>query len=170
MRTTRRSASGKAVPRTGPLGAELVANVKALQSDPGAVGWFETAKYPTGVPVAYVAAIQEFGYGAIPPRPFFRPTISEQSPTWSRLFGQAAKAVAAGKLTSDQAMTQICAKAAGDVAVTISRITAPPLKPATVAARRRRYADRGTTGNLTKPLVDAGLLIGTITYRVGPIA
>lgn len=170
MKTTRRSGTGKAVAPSAALGAELVARIKGLESDPGAVGWFETAKYPSGAPVAYVASIQEFGWGPIPPRPFMRPTIGEQSASWSQLFGKAAKAVAAGKLTADAAMTQICAKAAGDVAVTISRITAPPLKPTTVAARRRRYADKNTTGNLTKPLVDTGLMIGTITYRVGPIA
>lgn len=169
MRVTRRSAAGKSLPSTGPLGAELIANVSGLQGDPGAVGWFESSKYPSGVPVAYVASIHEFGYGPIPPRPFMRPTIGAQGGEWAKLFGQAAKAVALGRITSDNAMTQICAKAAGDVAVTISRIQAPPLKPATVAARRRRYADRGKTGNLTKPLVDTAVLVATISYRVGPI-
>lgn len=37
------------------------------------IGFFEHSKYPDGTPIAYVAAIQELGYGPIPPRPFFAP-------------------------------------------------------------------------------------------------
>jgi hypothetical protein len=41
------------------------------------VGFFSTAKYDDGTPVAANAAIQEFGLGAsIPERPFFRQSIA----------------------------------------------------------------------------------------------
>ncbi len=57
-----------------------LSNLKRLQKALSAadksdlqVGWFESAKYDDGTPVAGVAAIQEFGSAKnrIPPRPFF---------------------------------------------------------------------------------------------------
>ena len=39
------------------------------------VGFFSTAKYPDGTPVAAVAAFNEFGTETIPERPFFRQSI-----------------------------------------------------------------------------------------------
>lgn len=130
------------------------------------VGFFETAKYPNGTPVAAVATVHEFGYspGGIPARPFFRPTIAEQSPEWTRQFGRAAKAIANGKIGAADALEQLGALAAGDVRKTISSITAPPLKAATISARRRRYAQSG--GKLDKPLVDTGIMIGAVTHLV----
>jgi hypothetical protein len=130
------------------------------------VGFFETSKYPNGMPVAAVATVQEFGYapGGIPARPFMRPTIAEQSPEWTRLFGRAAKAIANGKIDAADALEQLGALAAGDVRKTISGITSPPLKEATIAARRRRYAKPG--GKLDKPLVDTGIMLGAVTHLV----
>lgn len=130
------------------------------------VGFFDTAKYPNGMPVAAVAAVHEFGYspGGIPARPFFRPTIAEQSPEWTRQFGRAAKAIANGKITAANALEQLGALAAGDVRKTIAGITSPPLKESTIAARRRRYAKPG--GKLDKPLVDTGILFGSVTHLV----
>jgi len=164
----RRGPGGASIPARAPLAQKLVANVGALAGVEGQVGWFETAKYPNGTPVAYVAAIHEFGYaaGGIPPRPFFRPTIAAQTGEWSRQFGRAATAVANGKIEPGPAMTQLAALAAGDVADTISKLTAPALKEATVNARRRKRADKKTVGGLTKPLVDTGIMLGTLTYKV----
>lgn len=165
---TRRGPGGASIPARAPLASKLVANVGALAGVEGQVGWFETAKYPSGMPVAYVAAIHEFGYpaGGIPPRPFFRPTIAAQSAEWSRQFGRAAAAIANGKIEPGPAMTQLCALAAGDVAKTIATLTTPALRESTVNARRRARADKKTVGNLTKPLVDTGIMLGTLTYQV----
>lgn len=165
---TRRGPGGASIPARAPLAQKLVANVGALAGVEGQVGWFETAKYPDGTPVAYVAAIHEFGHaaGGILPRPFFRPTIAAQTGEWSRQFGRAATAVANGKIEPGPAMTQLSALAAGDVAKTISTLTTPALKEATVNARRRKRADKKTTGGLTKPLVDTGIMLGTLTYKV----
>ena len=52
-------------------------NLKALAKIEGKVGWFESAEYPEGTPVAYVAAIQELGHGKIPPRPFMAPAMKK---------------------------------------------------------------------------------------------
>ena len=41
------------------------------------VGFFSTAKYDDGTPVAAVAAINEFGLAETPERPFFRQAVAE---------------------------------------------------------------------------------------------
>ena len=41
------------------------------------VGFFPDKKYDDGTPVALVAAIQEFGLGGNPERPFFRQSIAQ---------------------------------------------------------------------------------------------
>lgn len=142
--------------------------LKELDGKVAKAGWFESAKYESGQPVAYIASIHEFGYpeGGIPPRPFMRPTISRQRQVWLNLMKSGAKAILAGKATLHQVMEAIGLKAAGDVAKTITQITSPPLKSATIAARRRRLSDKKTTGSLTKPLVDTGLLLASVTSAV----
>lgn len=138
----------------------------------GKVGFFDTAKYADGTPVAYVASIHEFGAAeqGIPPRPFFRPTIAERSAEWTKQFGQGARAVAKGTFTASQVMDAVGLGAAGDVAKTIAGITTPPLKDATIAARRRRYANpklgKKTKGNLAKPLVDTAVMVNSVTHIV----
>ena len=46
------------------------------------VGVLENATYPDGTPVAMVAFWNEYGTKRIPPRPFFRTTVSEQKKNW----------------------------------------------------------------------------------------
>lgn len=132
------------------------------------VGWLESAQYPNGTPVAYVAAIQEFGSPAqgIPPRPFMRPTVEQQTAAWNNVAQQGAKAMLAGAMDAGGVMDMIGLKAAGDIAKTISKIQAPPLAPATIKARQRGYADQETVGNLTKPLVHTALMINSLTHIV----
>ena len=135
--------------------------LRELERTQTKVGWFESAKYVDGTPVAYVATIQEFGYaaGGLPPRPFFRPTIVSEQAAWRTLIAQASKGVVTGKRTSFQAMELIGLQAAGDVRKTISQIITPALSPSTIAARKKR-------GNSsTKPLVDTRVLINTLTHQ-----
>jgi hypothetical protein len=142
--------------------------VKGLDGTTGKVGYFETAKYPDGTPVAYVAAIQEFGAQeqGIPARPTMRPTIAAQSSEWSRQFGAGARAVVNGRATAVQVMGAVGMLAAGDVAKAVAALTAPPLAEATIDKRRSRYADKNKTGNLSKPLVDTSIMVGSITHAV----
>ena len=158
---------GKAIrKREHALRLEVAA--RELSNVQGKVGFFESAKYPDGTPVAYVAAVQEFGYseGGIPPRPFMRTTASEQGGSWTEAFGKGAKAIARGTFTPHQVMDAVGQLAAGDIRKKISEITSPPLQPATVAARRRRYKDKKTTGSLTKPLVDTAVMVNSVTNVV----
>lgn len=179
----------------------LLANLSTLDGLVGKTGWFATAKYEDGTPVAYIAAINEFGVtinhpggtpyrfdengmtvfvrkdspGAsslpvtkphtivIPARPFFRPTIAREINNWRDMFLAGSRAILAGNATGHQVLEAVALRAAGDVAKTIASITTPPLKPSTIAARRREMADTKTTGALTKPLVHTSLMVGSVT-------
>lgn len=127
------------------------------------VGWFETAKYEDGTPVAAVAAKNEFGSGPVPARPFMRPTIEAELPQWARIAERAAKQVVAGAMDQRTAIEVLAAKAAGDIRKAITRVQSPPLAPRTIEAR----AARGASGKASaKPLVDTGHMLQTLTHEV----
>ncbi len=62
------------------------------------VGWFKTAKYPNGVPVAVVAAVHEFGWPEhnIPPRLGMRATAIACEAAWRAVADKVARMVATG--------------------------------------------------------------------------
>lgn len=157
------------------------------------VGWFEGTQYNDGTPVAGVAAVQEFGSAsrAIPPRPFFRPTIAEQQGEWTKKTESILSRYIGGSLTSEQSLNVIGAMVVGDVQDKISTINSPKLSPVTIALRRLRddgvqisgslvgqvaqaIADgktaKGELGDQTypnvKPLNDTGYMLATLTYNV----
>lgn len=148
--------------------------IEAMQGLKGAelqVGFFPSAKYPDdkATPVAYVAAIHEFGSPArgIPPRPFFRPTIADRKKAWGSAIEYFAKRILAGESTAEQSLDSLGLAVAGDIKKTISKIKTPPLSPKTIKAKRRKLAAQGgDAGNLTKPLVETGLLLASITHEV----
>lgn len=133
------------------------------------VGFLESAKYANGMPVASVAAIQEFGAPSrgIPPRPFMRPTATAKKADWSALFARGARAAIVGTIDLRSVFEQVGGVAAGDIARTISKIQAPPLSPKTILARQYSYASgQQRVGNLTKPLVFSGILFNSVTHEV----
>lgn len=126
------------------------------------VGWFPAAQYEDGTPVAYVAAIQEFGSpeNNIPARAFMRPTIQDKQGEWSAQIAGGMKKVVKGQLTADDVLDAVGTLAAADIAVTIRNAPNwPELSPATLAERERK-------GRGTAPLQDTGLLIATVTHQV----
>lgn len=158
---------GKCI-RNREMAINLEQGARELSGVIGKVGFFETAKYPDGTPVAEIAAVQELGYpkGGIPPRPFMRTAAAEHGKEWKESFAKGAKAIANGRFTAHQVMDAVGQAAAGDIRKKISTITTPPLKASTVAARRRRYKDKKTTGNLSKPLVDTAVMVNSVTNAV----
>jgi hypothetical protein len=164
----------------------LAANLKEFEGIETKVGWFPSAKYENGTPVAYVAAIQEFGHGSIPPRPFFRPTILAEENNWRQLAAQGARAVLKGSLTAHDVMDGLGERAQEDVKETINQITSPKLSPITLELRAMKYKNRAlkVTGTLVgevarkvrqpgyqlasgtpdKPLVDTKNLLTTLTH------
>lgn len=103
----------------------------------------------------------------IPPRPFMRPTIAAETKKWLGLLKTGAKRVVDGKMDAKTLMEMVAAKAASDVAKTITELTSPPLKRSTIQARLRKKADKKTMGLLDKPLVDSGLMLDTLQWEVG---
>ncbi|CDG21064.1 Phage related-protein [Xenorhabdus poinarii G6] len=158
------------------------------------VGFFEHSKYPDGTSIAYVAAIQELGYGPIPPRPFFRPAMSENRTDYQALIQRAVNAAISGSLDINDGLNQVGAKVAGDVQMVIRSVNEPPLSMVTLLMRKRRkqpdfqaggkevgnaWLDANFVGPRSKsdktldisgvsikPLVDTGLMLQAVTYAV----
>lgn len=154
------------VQRTSGQGvAAMKKAIRDLSQKQARIGFFEYSKYEDGTPAAYVATIQEFGYpgGNIPPRPFFRPTISEQRNAWRMTLAKGAKAVMNGRLTVQMMLEQFGLMAAGDVKKTIAAVTTPALKQSTLKARQSR---KKTPGVSTKPLVDTGFMLSQVNSDV----
>lgn len=95
------------------------------------VGFFETAKYANtkgeGLPVAQVAAWNEYGTENIPPRPFFRTTIRENKDKWIKAVPHLAK-----QHGTEKALQLIGEHIKGQLTETITTWTEPPNAPATV--------------------------------------
>jgi len=143
------------------LGA-MILRVKELQSQEGRVGWFSSAKYEDGTPVAEIAAQNEFGNASkkIPPRPTIRPAIIENKSKWEQMAALGANAILAGKSTAKTVMTAVTLDAENAISKNIATITEPKLAPYTLERRRAK-------GNSsTKPLVDTGLELATLTSVV----
>lgn len=139
--------------------------IEGLESKQLRVGFFDTARYDDGTPVAYVATIQEFGYpeGNIPARPFMRPTVTDKQSQWKSRLAAGAKHVTAGKMTVPQMLGQFGMQVAGEVSQSIAAVTTPALKASTLAARKSK---RKSSGVSTKPLVDTGLMIQSVSSKV----
>lgn len=145
--------------------------VKCVDGAQSRVGWFASAKYEGGQPVAGVAAVQEFGSPArgIPPRSFFRTTATEKRQEWAATVEQVSRAAAQGKIEPGRVIEAVALAAEGHVRETITKIQSPPLKQATIDARKRRLANggAGAQSTIAKPLVDTGILLNTLTSETG---
>lgn len=153
----------KVTRKPGPAAHHLRQMMKDVASKRLAVGWFDTAKYPDGTPVAAVAARNEFGDPPVPPRPFMRPAMAENKAEWADLIRKGFKASIDGKATVEQVYGQVGMRAAGQVSSQIASVFIPPLSTSTIAARQ---AKRKTPGVSTKPLVDTGLMIQSVSSKV----
>lgn len=122
----------------GPGAKRLNALIKGAGDKDGKVGYFESARYEDGTPVAYVAIIQELGSPAnnIPPRSFMRTTTLEKRRSWAELAKRGAQLVLKGEITPYQAMLGLVTQAKGDVQAKIAAIQDPPLSPITLALRK----------------------------------
>ena len=149
------------------LGA-LLNSLSEIQNKQVKVGWLDGARYQDGTPVAYVATIHEFGspQNGIPPRPFVRPTISERQGEWKELVASGAQGMINGNASANDVLVGLGLQVEGDIRLKISEIQSPPLKESTIAAKRNKLADSETTGSLDKPLVETGLMIGSLSSEV----
>lgn len=149
--------------------ARLRKEMESVKNAKLEVGFFDTSVYPSGVPVAYVASIHEFGWGPIPARPFMRPTMNAQRTTWQRNFLSGFKAVANGQVTTKQVLEQMGMKISAQIKESISSVTSPALQESTVEARLRKLtAGVAATAksSIAKPLVATGQMLNSVDYKV----
>lgn len=140
--------------REGPGVAKIAAALKGLDGVEGKTGWFESAHYPEGTPVAHVATVHEFGTDRIPARPFMRPAVAEHGQEWLDLMAQGATAALEGRFSPEQVLEAVAIQAAGDVAKQITKLTGPPLSPETI--KRKGFETL---------LVDTGQMIQSVTGK-----
>lgn len=97
----------------------------------------------------------------IPARPFLHPGVDSVRGDISGRFARTAKAALSGQAVDiDRTLNQVGLVAVNAVRAKIQSGPFEPLKPATLAARRRR----GRTG--TRPLLDTGQLRNSINYII----
>ena len=122
------------------------------------VGFFSTAKYQDGTPVAAVAAWNEFGTKTIPERPFFRNALAESERGVSNIL---AKGIDTKKMVVDERLAgRVGAYVAGQVMESITALKGPPNASETV---RRKGS--------TNPLIDTGMMRASVGWSVeeGPV-
>jgi hypothetical protein len=134
------------------------------------IGFFENSKYEDGTPVAYIAAIQEFGYeaGGIPSRSFMRTTQKENTKRWTDMAFKAFVACGKGRISAEDAYDRLGMDAQKAVFKKIKSIKLPELADGTIAARKRAKANggKGATAAITKPLIDTGTMLAAVSYEV----
>lgn len=135
----------------------LIQMANDLENKQVKVGFFETSVYPTGQPVAYVAAINEYGCPEknIPARPFLRPTIANKKGDWAGIVNGLIRQGMDTGIMPD-VLDSVGLAMAGDIVQAIADVQNPALSDRTLAARRSR-------GNgSTKPLNDTGYMIASV--------
>ncbi len=156
-------------------------------------GWFESAKYQDGAPVAGIMAQNEFGNSkiGIPARPFFRPAIEDNKKAWAKIVGNGFKAALNGQSTPDNVLNMLGLKVVSDVKIAITTGDHVALSPITIALRKLRnegvpiggstvgavasaiangQTGRGELGDQSfgnkNPLRETGYAMSTLTYEV----
>lgn len=151
-----------------------------------AVGFMENATYPDGTSVAAAAFWNEFGHNGrfpAPERPFFRPMIAKESPTWPQKMAALAKAYNYDAAKVFAAMGE---DIAGALQQSITEVNAPELSATTkmlrsiygnshsqirardVLAAQELVAEgeTGASGTQAKPLIWTGHMLNSVTYEV----
>lgn len=123
----------------GPL-KQLEKQLKAAHNKQLKAGWFESAKYDDGTPVAGIAAQNEFGNPkiSIPARPFLRPTVESEKTNWAKKADALLGRVVEGKTSMADALGVLGVVVTADIKTGIAAGNHAPLSPITIALRRLR--------------------------------
>ena len=116
------------------------------------VGFLEGAAYPSGIPVAAVAAFQDFGTRRIPPRPFFRNMISTKSPGWPKAIATTLKSTG---YDAKKTLELVGEGVVGQLKQSIVDTNSPPLAESTI--RWKGFA---------KPLIASSHMINSADKEV----
>ena len=128
------------------------------------VGFFSTAKYQDGTPVAAVAAWNEFGTKNIPERPFFRNALAEMEDGIANI-------IKAGidprrMVVDDRLAGRVGEYVAGQVQESITALKDPPNAPETIARKRKKLGGKKGVGGGENPLIDTGFMHDSVTWQV----
>lgn len=170
----------------GEIFAEIDNMTKEMQDRSVVAGFVEGAEYSDGTPIAKIAAIQNFGSGKIPPRPFMTKAIEQNENEWIEELSDALKS---GK-SIDQALTMTGLLMQADIKQAIIDMNEPSLSLLTLLIRKikrdRHLVGMPTTpeiffeairtmksdneidleGVSTKPLVDSGTMLNHVDFQV----
>ena len=128
------------------------------------VGFFSTAKYQDGTPVAAVAAWNEFGTKNIPERPFFRNALAESERGVSNIL---AKGIDTKKMVVDEQLAgRVGEYVQGKIRDSIIALNDPPNSPATIARKRKKLHGKKGTGGGETPLIDTGAMLDAVSWEV----
>lgn len=121
---------------------------------PGSVriGFLEGATAPDGQSIPLRAALNEFGHGNVPPRPFFRNMIHDKSPSWPATISLNLRLT---NYSVEETLRRVGEGIAGQLTASILNFWTPALAPSTV---KRKGFD--------KPLIEHGDMINAIGYEV----
>ena len=135
------------------------------------VGFYRTAKYPDGTPVAAVAAWNEFGTkgggwgGPIPERPFFRTAIRLARDDIRQLLRE--RVDPQRMVVDDKMGNELGALVASQIQRTIAEAKFKAPAAATLAARKRPgFRGRATPYMGAKPLNVEGILRTSVSWQV----
>lgn len=168
----------------------LLDRVSELDKKEVSIGWFEDSLYTDGTPVAYIAYLNEFGQHA---RPFIRPAIDKNMPSWETLLAKQTKEVLAGNQSASGMFNIIGAVISSQVKNELAQGDHKPLSKVTLAVRKWKRINsmvgkpipyknylaivdavrKGETGKgelgepdgNTTPLQDTHLMIDTLTWE-----
>lgn len=129
------------------------------------VGWFEEAKYENGIPVAWIAMLNEYGYmtsgkyqGWHPPRPFFRSFLKEYITNTVLVSSNIAPkmaAVAEGRMTWAALHKDIGEQLVAWVRKKILETKNPQNTPLTISLK-----------GFNDPLIETGRMYDTVRYKL----
>lgn len=111
--------------------------------------------YPDGTPLLNVAAWNNYGTSRMPRRDFMTPgakLMNEKTAPIAKAFMQD---VNSGKINPDTVLEKMGVVATGQLQIAIRDLTDPPNSPITVSMK-----------DSSNPLIDTGLLLGSVTYIV----
>ena len=150
-------------------GFNLDKTLKDIQKRSLTVGFHPSAVYEDGKSVAMIAVQNEFGNvnKNIPPRPFMRPTVSENKEKWKNIIFKQSKAITNNQLTPKSAFVQLGELVGSNIQSGIVNVTAPALATATVMNRLRgKKQGKSVSLSIAKPLIDSGYMLNSVTAEV----
>jgi hypothetical protein len=106
------------------------------------------------------------GVIVIPPRPFIGPALRKNASNFNEMIIKGSKDVLNGAKTLKKVFRELSAKTKNAIQKEIKYVTSPPLSKYTIAKRLARRKNKKVTKSLTKPLIDTGKMIRSISYKV----